>query len=793
MDLQPEEAVLVKFDMNTEKEIGPEEVVSLSLLHSGDVVKIRPGCKIPADGIVISGRSSVDESMITGESVPVVKEKDSVAIGSTINQDGLLYVQIEHVGEDSMLFQIIRLVEDAQSHKAPIQDFADRVSAYFVPTIIGLALITLLVWIVLLETGTDVVPRDWYPAGHGATFLAISFGLSVLVISCPCALGLAVPTAVMVGTGVGAKNGLLIKGADALQAAAEIGTVLFDKTGTLTRGEISLTDMIMLTSDTILTLRVCGLSCQSCVNTVTNALEKNPNVLSVLKFEKDTKGVGIVKIRVSSSNLNLKELLEYLISSTGFDASWIKTETKDEHESSKTSDDDLNKDDILWLVASLENGSEHPLARAVVNYASKHLKDREFASPPEDTKAVPGRGIVGTISNRKVLVGNAHWMRDNNIVVSSDISETMKRLQEQGKTAVCVAIEDQILAVIGLADRPRDETIRIVNTLHNLGIDVWMITGDHERTAHAIAAEIGIPADRVEAGVLPGDKSSTVRRIQHLSSRKVCMVGDGINDSPALAQADVGIAIGTGATIAAEAADIVLVRSNLEDVVAAIDLSKTVFRRIKMNLFFSLLYNSLGIPIAAGVFFPLWHDLLPPIVAGAAMAMSSVSVILSSLHLRFYKRPNMAKFAKRRSKTVVVDRNEVLRRLSGTEIDLKCGMSMGGDCTCNAASCTCSNCRKHDVVENLYRLLKEMRSKKVALLRKKCRRNDKTDRCGCDPCTCLHCDDCDVATRIRNIKRILSQEYEKPVTTTTTTTTKRGNSSNEKRNSGGVEMRKMGI
>ena len=258
---------------------------------------------------------------------------------------------------------------------------------------------------------------------------------------------------------------------------------------------------------------------------------------------------------------------------------------------------------------------------------------------------------------------------------------------------------------------------------------------EHTGTAHAIAAEIGIPADHVEAGVLPGDKSSTVRRIQHLSSRKVCMVGDGINDSPALAQADVGIAIGTGATIAAEAADIVLVRSNLEDVVAAIDLSKTVFRRIKINLFFSLLYNSLGIPIAAGVFFPLWHDLLPPIVAAAAMAMSSVSVILSSLHLRYYKRPNMTALSssKSRKNIAVVDSDDVLRRLSSSKINLKCAMGSGGECTCNPETCTCSNCRKHNVVANLYRILEEMRSNRLALLRKRCRR--KNNRCGCDPCT----------------------------------------------------------
>jgi P-type Cu+ transporter len=571
----------------------------------------------------------------------------------------------------------------------------------------------------------------------------------------------------MVGTGVGAKNGLLIKGADALQAAAEIGTVLFDKTGTLTRGEISLTDMIMLTSESCWTLRVTGLSCQSCVNTVTNALTKHHDVSSVLSFTKDDDGVGVVKIRVSS-NASSKKILEHVISSSGFDATWIKNksiEKKSKEESSKSNDDDNDSsDEVLWLVASLENGSEHPLAKAVVNYASKILKDREFASPPEDTKAVPGRGIIGTVSNRKVLVGNAHWMRDNNIIVSDDVSSTMRRLQEQGKTAVCVAIDDQALAVIGLADRPRDETVKVVNTLRYLGVDVWMITGDHERTAHAIAAEIGIPPDHVEAGVLPGDKSSTVRRIQYLSGKKVCMVGDGINDSPALAQSDVGIAIGTGATIAAEAADIVLVRSNLEDVVAAIDLSKTVFRRIKLNLFFSLLYNSLGIPIAAGVFFPLWHDLLPPIVAGAAMAMSSVSVILSSLHLRYYKRPDINAHVKSATSSKKIVEGDMLTRLSHSDINIKCAMEGGGDCTCDARTCTCSNCRKHDVVSNIYRILEEMRSKhKLALLRKTCVRRSRGNKCSCgkDSCTCLNCDDCDVGTRIRNIKRIISTEKKK--------------------------------
>lgn len=816
MDLQPESATLVRSAGEHEDDSSSssfkeakERQIPLALLERGDVVKVVPGGKIPADGVVVSGSSTVDESMITGESVPLVKLKDSYVIGSTVNKNGLLFVRVDHVGEDSMLSQIIRLVEDAQSHKAPIQDFADKVSSYFVPAIMLLSLITFVVWILLLETGTDVIPHSWYPAGHSGTFLAVSFGLAVLVISCPCALGLAVPTAVMVGTGIGAKHGLLIKGADALQAAAEIGAVLFDKTGTLTRGEVSLTDGLFVVDnhtdersqrdangagsatktssdssndDEARTsyLRIEGMTCQSCVKTVKAALSSFPGVGKVeVRLEKtDGSTLGHAKV-VHDRSTEAKDICAFVTSSIGFDAK-VVGDDNGKFTKSAGADDET---ELLWLIASVESGSEHPLAKAIVDYTSSlpALRDRELSSP-DDLKAVPGRGIEGTVANRSVLVGNVKWMTENNIRVSgntfewthrvvggaepklvsgqqSSVEHEMRRLQNGGKTAVCVAVDGKFRAVLGLADSARAESASVVASLKSMGIDVWMITGDHERTALAVASEVGIHSDRVEAGVLPGDKSSTVRRLQKALGRgkKVCMVGDGINDSPALAQADVGIAIGTGTTVAAEAADIVLVRSDLRDVVRAIHLSKTVFRRIKINLLFSLLYNSLGIPLAAGVFFPLFHELLPPMAAGGAMALSSVSVVSSSLLLKLYSPPAV----------VGTDDDDGGRKKSVSEGDLSkrivldtnpdCGMQSGKECNCASNLCTCSNCRKHDVAQNLHRMLMEIRRlRNLPKLSTQCESMRRGGPCECDPseCTCLGC--ADTKHVVRNIKRKLS-------------------------------------
>jgi len=543
--LQPAKATLLSRVGDTTKTTTTTTTrqVDVELLAPGDYVRVLPGEKVPLDGVIIEGRSALDESMITGESMPVSKQLGDSVVGGTINQSGALIIQISKYPGDTMLAQIVKLVEDAQASKAPIQALADKISAYFVPCVILLGLITFTIW--LLLTRYKLVDTL---QGTSAFVTGMLFGISVLVIACPCALGLATPTAVMVGTGVGAKLGILIKGGKALEAASKVKAVLFDKTGTLTRGKPVVTDAHVITKE-------------------------------------------------------------------------------------------FDEKQLFTLIASAESGSEHPLARAVVNHAHEKLNIINL-SQPRDFIATAGQGLRCNVTDRVVLIGNRGWMRANNVSsLSESVDAMVTTLEQQAKTVIFCALDGALAGVIAIADEPKPEARAVVDYLtRTKGMQVWMVTGDNRRTAHAIASMLGIT--NMFAEVLPSEKAAKVRELQD-RGLSVAMVGDGINDSPALVQADLGIAIGSGTDVAIEAAEVVLLRSDLRDVIVAMDLAQTTYRRIRINFAWAFLYNLLGIPIAAGVFYPLIHRALPPEVAGLAMALSSVSVVVSSLLLRLYRKPIM--------------------------------------------------------------------------------------------------------------------------------------------------------
>jgi Cu+-exporting ATPase len=503
---------------------GQEVEISIDDLDIGDVMLIKPGEKVPTDSTVIEGMSSVDESILTGESMPVGKEEGSELIGGTINKNGLLKARATKVGSGTVLAQIVRLVEDAQGSKAPIQRLADRVAAVFVPAVISIALLAFLVWF-FIGTGALAVPQDHF-------IFSLTVFISVLVIACPCALGLATPTAIMVGTGKGAEMGILIKSAEALELAGAIEVMVFDKTGTLTKGEPEVTDII------------------------------SPR---------------------------------------------------------------LAQEDLVGLAAAAEGGSEHPLAQAVARRGGGGRSMSSFQNEP-------GRGITAVVDEHQVMVGSRKMMADKGVDASS-LEADMQRLESLGRTAVLVAVDGVAEGVIGIADVIKPSARRAVAELRRMGIEVVMLTGDNERTAKAIAAEVGITSIRAE--VLPADKANEVKRLQ-AEGKKVGMVGDGVNDAPALAQADVGMAIGSGTDVAAEAGSIVLIRDDLTDVVAAVQLSRRTIRKIRQNLFWAFGYNTGGIPIAAGILYPFIGVLLSPIIAAAAMAMSSVSVVSNAALLKRY-------------------------------------------------------------------------------------------------------------------------------------------------------------
>lgn len=538
---------------------GEREIDAL-LIQPGDSLKVLPGGKIPADGVVVWGSSYVNESMVTGESVPVSKEVDSPVIGGTINMHGVLHIKATKVGSDAVLSQIISLVETAQMSKAPIQKFADYVASIFVPVVITLALFTLVGWSIGGAVGA--YPDEWLPQNGTHFVFSLMFSISVVVIACPCALGLATPTAVMVATGVGATNGVLIKGGDALEKAHKVKYVIFDKTGTLTQGKA----------------------------TVTTA-------------------------KVFS---------------------------------------EMDRGEFLTLVASAEASSEHPLAKAIVEYArhfhffdessedgetnNKASQNAGWLLDTSDFSALPGKGIQCLVNNKLILVGNRKLMSENSITIPDHVEKFVEELEESAKTGVIVAYSGQLAGVVGVADPLKREANVVVEGLLRMGVRPIMVTGDNWRTARAVAKEVGI--EDVRAEVMPAGKAEVIRSLQKDGST-VAMVGDGINDSPALAAADVGMAIGAGTDVAIEAADYVLMRNNLEDVITAIDLSRKTLTRIRLNYVFAMAYNVVSIPIAAGVFFPILRVQLPPWAAGACMALSSVSVVCSSLLLRRYKKPRL--------------------------------------------------------------------------------------------------------------------------------------------------------
>lgn len=513
MGLAPKVATVIRD--NKEMQVSIEDV------EISDIVIVKPGEKIPVDGEVIEGITSVDESMLTGESIPVEKVTGSTVIGASINKNGFIKYKATKVGQDTALAQIIKLVEDAQGSKAPIAKIADVMSAYFVPVVISLAIISSVSWLI---------------AGESFIF-SLTIFISVLVIACPCALGLATPTAIMVGTGKGAENGILIKGGEALETTHKIDTIVFDKTGTITEGKPKVTDII------------------------TNS---------------------------------------------------------------------ISEEELLILAASSEKGSEHPLGEAILNEGrNKNLKLKKI----DKFNAIAGQGIDVVIENKNILLGNRKLMIDQNIDITI-FNDKVEDLSNQGKTPMYIAINKEIKGIIAVADVVKVSSKKAIETLHKIGIKTVMITGDNENTAKAIAKEVGI--DNVLAEVLPEDKAKSIKKLQD-ENKKVAMVGDGINDAPALAKADIGIAIGSGSDVAIESADIVLIRSDLMDVSNAIKLSKATIRNIKQNLFWAFAYNVLGIPVAMGVLHIFGGPLLNPMIAAAAMSLSSISVLLNALRLKNFK------------------------------------------------------------------------------------------------------------------------------------------------------------
>ena len=502
---------------------GQEVEVPVEEVQVGDLIRVKPGEKVPVDGVVTEGNSTVDESMLTGESIPVSKSVGDEVIGASLNKTGSFILKATKIGKDTALSQIIQLVEQAQGSKAPIAKLADKVSGVFVPIVIVLALVSGLAW---------------YFLGQESWVFALTITISVLVIACPCALGLATPTAIMVGTGKGAENGILLKSGEALEEANHVNMVVFDKTGTITNGTPVVTDVVTA--------------------------------------------------------------------------------------------DNTDADALIRLAASLEVASEHPLGEAIVAKAKEQGAAFEEVT---NFEAIPGFGIKGHVGETLVFLGNEKWMRENGLA-NVEMNDKANHFAEQGKTPLYIGYNDAVQGLIVVADTVKESSARAIQTLHEMGIQVAMMTGDHERTAQAIAAEVGI--DRVFSEVLPQDKANYVSKLQE-EGYIVAMVGDGINDAPALAQAQVGIAIGTGTDVAIESADAVLMKSDLMDVPAMLKLSRATIRNIKENLFWAFAYNVIGIPFAMGVLHLFGGPLLNPMIAGAAMSFSSVSVVLNALRLKRWK------------------------------------------------------------------------------------------------------------------------------------------------------------
>uniref|UniRef100_A0A8B9CH15 Copper-transporting ATPase 1 n=1 Tax=Anser brachyrhynchus TaxID=132585 RepID=A0A8B9CH15_9AVES len=615
ISLQATEATIVT--LGPDNILLSEEQVDVELVQRGDIVKVVPGGKFPVDGRVIEGHSMVDESLITGEAMPVTKKPGNTVIAGSINQNGSLLISATHVGADTTLSQIVKLVEEAQTSKAPIQQFADKLSGYFVPFIVAVSVVTLFAWIIIGFVDFEIVEKYFmgYNKSISAAEVIIRFAfqasITVLCIACPCSLGLATPTAVMVGTGVGAQNGILIKGGEPLEMAHKVKVVVFDKTGTITHG--------------------------------------TPEVTRV----------------------------KYLVESN-----WMPH----------------NK--MLAIVGTAESNSEHPLGVAITKYCKKEL-DSETLGTCTDFQVVPGCGISckvtniealllndisvlvlpsATVTSQKysVLIGNREWMNRNGLLVKNEVDKAMIEHERKGRTAVLTAIDGVLCGLIAIADTVKPEAELAVYTLKSMGLEVVLMTGDNSKTARSIASQVGI--SKVFAEVLPSHKVAKVKQLQD-EGKRVAMVGDGINDSPALAMANVGIAIGTGTDVAIEAADVVLIKDDLMDVVASIDLSRKTVKRIRINFVFALIYNLIGVPIAAGVFLPIGL-VLQPWMGSAAMAASSVSVVLSSLLLKMYQKPSSEKLEFRA--------RGQMKHKSPSEISVHIGIDETG-----------TNCRKLSLMDRI--------------------------------------------------------------------------------------------
>lgn len=584
-----------------------------------------PGAKIPVDGRVKLGQSACDESILTGESMPVEKIVDSIVIGGTLNQTGMLIIEATHVGQDTALSQIVRLVEEAQTSKAPIQQYADRIAAMFVPLVCSVSILTLLAWCVIGWLRFDLI--KYYSPYHRNTDhqvsdlemtieLAFQFAITVLCVSCPCALGLATPTAVMVGTGAGAINGILIKGGEPLELACKIKTIVFDKTGTITQGVPSVIKFFKFVSDQVLPSR-------DLINLIASAENSSEHSLakSIVKYCK--KALGMEKEQVTFSQcVNFQA-----VPGCGLKTKIIydKNDMNSSNQSKSELDTSLKEFEDLSHLFDL-------------NDLSKKL----IGSEPDKTNSQN----AGNSKEYNILIGNREWMRRNFIDINKKIDSKMEVFEMQGNTCILCAIDQTIVSMIVVADRVKDEAHLAVYTLNKMGLEVYLLTGDNKKTAAHIAKQVGIR--KVFAEVFPSQKARKIEQLQQAQQLrygkrnkfKVAMVGDGINDSPALAKADVGIAIGTGTDVAVEAAHIVLIRSDLLDVIAAINLSRKTVRQIRINFLFAIIYNLIGIPIAAGLFLPLGLN-LKPWMASLAMALSSISVVCSSLMLKMYKKPSL--------------------------------------------------------------------------------------------------------------------------------------------------------
>ncbi|KAI7733083.1 hypothetical protein M8C21_033488 [Ambrosia artemisiifolia] len=543
-DLAPDTACLLT--MGDDGNVISETEISSQLIQKNDILKIFPGSKFPVDGVIIDGHGYVNESMITGEAIPVAKSPGDRVIGGTVNENGCLLIKVTHIGSETTLSQIVQIVEAAQLARAPVQKLADRISRFFVPAVVAAAFVTWLAWFIPGAFG--LYPKSWIPKAMDEFELALQFGISVLVVACPCALGLATPTAVMVATGKGATQGVLIKGGNALEKAHKVNTIVFDKTGTLTVGK--------------------------------------PEVVSAVLFS------------------------------------------------------EISMEEFCNIAIAVEANSEHPIAKAIVEHAKNRLPDHKSqtvnGSVVKDFEEHPGAGVGCKVGDKTVFVGNKKLMRLSNIPVDPEIENYFSDNEKLARTCVIVAVDGKVAGAFAVTDPVKPEAALVISFLRSMSINSIMVTGDNWSTATAIAKEVGI--ENVYAEIDPLGKADRIKDLQ-ARGKIVAMVGDGINDSPALVAANVGMAIGAGTDVAIEAADIVLIKSNLEDVITAVDLSRKTISRIHLNYVWALGYNILGMPIAAGVLFPFTGIRLPPWLAGALMAASSISVVCSSLLLQTYKKP----------------------------------------------------------------------------------------------------------------------------------------------------------